>query len=128
MKTVTVIMSASRSNESSKSNSSRTQMMLSDLSKLGLLSVPCKGVFEGVSEDSFTIPTTENMIPILVDLACNDYEQDCILVIKKDLTCYLTDNSKEFTKIGKWCKVTAKEAKETDHTFYPQAGIFYVVK
>lgn len=129
---VTLILSASRYNLSKAENNTRTTQLIKDLRSLGLSFVECEGVFEGNSETStmikFAVPTKVNMIKVIADLACNDYEQDCILsidpVTKK---CWLVDNEGQ-QYIGQWCKVSRKEAKQTDHTYFPDADVYYTVK
>lgn len=129
---VTLILSASRYNLSKAENKTRTTQLIKDLRDLGLSFVECEGVFEGNSEIStmvkFAVPTKVNMIGIITDLACNDYEQDCILsvdpVTKK---CWLV-NTEGQQYIGQWCKVSRKEAKATDHTYFPDADVYYTVR
>ena len=126
-KTVRVILSAEIAGKGKAYNAEATESMGRILKGLdGISYIPTMGVFEGVQENSFFVKLDSScdilstymiLDHIIYDIAFKFYEQQAVLLIETDNTCYMvTPGKKEY--IGTWRMKQGIPAENTDCTVF----------
>lgn len=109
-----VIFSVERSNLSKEENAVNTRVVNRLLKDNDFNFMTCKGVFQGVSEDSFAVILDNySQVQVLHELS-RVYNQDCILYLDANNVGYLYHNNGNVDRIGKSRQVSKDIAMTKD--------------
>ncbi len=121
-----IIMSAERSNLSSEVNQHNTNALRHSLSVLGLYFETVKGIYKGVSEDSFMVMGVQSssMLERLEGLAAL-FNQESILVVDQHSNAFLRFMDGGVVGIGKFGQVDSIDGLDA-YTILDDGAIFAV--
>lgn len=101
-----VIISAQRTNLGPEANLRETVCLASDLDKLpGVIRQPCRGVWQGIPEDSFLVwcdPWLDPLLCLQLSLLLKTYHQDCYLYVDARRQATFIDREGNETRAGVW--------------------------
>lgn len=134
--TFTVIASAFRSNMSTNANLARHEEVYAKLVEMNMCDLKAAiGVYheEGMPEASREVSLLiENLswdeVKKVVSLYCNDYEQDCVLVMNQETKACCRNTIGWAEHLGHWSKVTREEALEAGIYTFDTNGQYWLAK
>lgn len=120
-----LIMSAERAG--APDNVARTDRLIVDLHRLGLMAKPVVGVYQGTRETSFVVAVPDETALVRACALATLAEQESVLYIDADRTAtllYLATGAR--VDLGRFRAVSESEARAADaYTFDPLTDTYY---